>query len=52
MKMTKASSRTAIRDIEGLIALGIIEQEEAGGRSTSYRLKKTIEPKTKAAEDE
>jgi Fic family protein len=40
MKMTKASSRTALRDIEELIALGVIEQEEAGGRSTSYRLKK------------
>jgi len=43
MKMTKASSRTALRDIEELIALGIIEQEEAGGRSTSYRLKKIVE---------
>ena len=52
MKMTKASSRTALRDIEELIALGVIEQEEAGGRSTSYRLKKIIEPKTKAPEHE
>ncbi|HKW87485.1 MAG TPA: Fic family protein [Candidatus Acidoferrales bacterium] len=43
MKMTKASSRTALRDIEELIAFGIIEQEEAGGRSTSYRLKKIAE---------
>jgi len=40
MKMTKASSRTALRDIEELIGLRIIEQEEAGGRSTSYRLKR------------
>jgi Fic family protein len=40
MKITKASSRTALRDIEELIALGVIEQEEAGGRSTSYRRKK------------
>jgi Fic family protein len=39
MKLTKASSRTALRDIEELIDLGVIEQEEAGGRSTSYRLK-------------
>jgi len=46
MKMTKASSRTALRDIEELIALGDIEQEEAGGRSTSYRLKKIVEQKT------
>ena len=40
MKLTKASSRTALRDIGELIGLGILEQEEAGGRSTSYRLKK------------
>ena len=50
MKMTKASSRTALRDIKGLIALEIIEQEEAGGRSTSYRLRKIVEQK--AAEGE
>jgi Fic family protein len=43
MKMTKASSRTALRDIEQLIAFGVLEQEEAGGRSTSYRLKKVVE---------
>ena len=40
MKLTKASSRTALRDINELIELGLLEQEEAGGRSTSYRLKK------------
>jgi Fic family protein len=40
MTMTKTSSSTALRDIERLIALGVIEQEEAGGRSTSYRLKR------------
>jgi Fic family protein len=40
MKITKTSSRTALRDIEELIAAGVIEQEEAGGRSTSYRLKR------------
>src|SRR3984893_6013064 len=43
MKMTKASSRTALRDIDELIGIGVIEQEEAGGRSTSYRLKKAFE---------
>jgi Fic family protein len=37
-KITKASSRTALRDIEELIAAGLIAREEAGGRSTSYRL--------------
>jgi hypothetical protein len=40
MKLTKASSRSALRDIEELIVLGVIEQEEAGGRSTSYRIKR------------
>jgi Fic family protein len=40
MKLTKTSSRTALRDINELIELSILEQEEAGGRSTSYRLKK------------
>ncbi len=43
MKLTKASSRTALRDIEELIDIGVLEQEEAGGRSTSYRLKKVVE---------
>jgi Fic family protein len=46
MKMTKVSSRTALRDIEELIAMGVIEQEEAGGRSTSYRLSRIVEEKT------
>src|SRR5208283_3098386 len=45
MKMTKASSRTALRDIEELIHLGVIEQEEAGGRSTAYRLKRIVKEK-------
>jgi ribosomal protein L19E len=40
-EITKASSRIALRDIEELIAAGVIEQEEAGGRSTSYRLRRT-----------
>src|SRR5882672_10670875 len=46
MKITKASSRTALRDIEELIAIGVIEQEEAGGISTSYRLKRLVEEKS------
>jgi Fic family protein len=46
MKITKASSRTSLRDIEELIAIGVIEQEEAGGRSTSYRLKRLVEEKS------
>jgi Fic family protein len=43
MKMTKTSSRTSLRDIEELIGIGVIEQEEPGGRSTSYRLKRIVE---------
>ena len=39
MKLTKASSRTSLRDIDELIELGILEQGGAGGRSTSYRLR-------------
>jgi Fic family protein len=42
VKLAKASSRTALRDIEELIELGVLEQEEAGGRSTSYRLRKNF----------
>jgi Fic family protein len=45
MKITKASSRTALRDIGDLIAAGVIEQEEAGGRSTSYRLNRIAKVK-------
>jgi hypothetical protein len=38
MKLTKVSSRTALRDIEDLIDLGVLEQEEAGGRRNCRRL--------------
>jgi Fic family protein len=34
----KCSEDTALRNIEALIALGILENEPAGGRSTSYGL--------------
>ncbi len=37
--MTKSSTDTALRDIQDLMKKGVLEQEEAGGRSTSYRLK-------------
>jgi len=37
-KITKCSHDTALRDIKALIDQGILMQEEAGGRSTSYRL--------------
>lgn len=37
-KITKTSSDTALRDIQDLMAKGILEKEEGGGRSTSYVL--------------
>ncbi|MES2827311.1 MAG: Fic family protein [Bacteroidota bacterium] len=37
--MTKASTDTALRDIQDLLKKDILEQEKSGGRSTSYRLK-------------
>lgn len=36
--IAKCSQDTALRDIEALISLGILEKEPAGGRSTSYAL--------------
>lgn len=39
-KITKTSSDTALRDIKDLISKGILVQQEAGGRSTHYELKK------------
>jgi Fic family protein len=38
-KIAKCSADTALRDIQGLIEKGILEKEEGGGRSTSYRIK-------------
>lgn len=38
-KLTKCSPDTALRDIQDLINKGILEKENAGGRSTNYRLK-------------
>ena len=37
--MTKCSQDTALRDIEALIAINILQKEPAGGRSTSYALR-------------
>ena len=36
--IAKCSQDTALRDIEALIAAGILEKESAGGRSTGYAL--------------
>lgn len=38
-KITKTSSDTAVRDINDLVQKGILQKDEAGGRSTSYSLK-------------
>lgn len=37
-KIAKTSPDTALRDIDALIARGILKKDEAGGRSTSYSL--------------
>lgn len=37
-KMMKCSHDTALRDIKGLIELGILKKEKEGGRSTNYEL--------------
>jgi Fic family protein len=37
-KITKCSADTALRDIKDLIEKGILQQEQAGGRSTNYEL--------------
>jgi len=36
--LTKSSQDTALRDIDGLVALGILARDAGGGRSTSYSL--------------
>jgi Fic family protein len=40
--MAKCSQDSAVRDINDLIAKGIIQKEAAGGRSTSYQLSMTF----------
>ncbi|MCX8490679.1 MAG: Fic family protein [Cyclobacteriaceae bacterium] len=37
-KMTKSSPDTALRDMQSLMQAKILEKEEGGGRSTSYRI--------------
>ena len=38
-KIAKCSSDTALRDIQNLIEQDVLEKENSGGRSTSYKLK-------------
>jgi Fic family protein len=40
-KIAKCSQDTALRDIQELVAKRILAKDEAGGRSTSYSLRKT-----------
>ena len=37
-QIAKCSQDTALRDINELVALGVLERSAAGGRSTSYEL--------------
>jgi Fic family protein len=37
-QLTKCSQDTALRDIDDLIAKGVLAKDAAGGRSTSYSL--------------
>ncbi|MBQ9545715.1 MAG: Fic family protein [Bacteroidales bacterium] len=39
-KINKCSTDTALRDLQDLVAKGILVRTDAGGRSTSYELKK------------
>ena len=41
-KICKCSQDTAIRDIKDLIEKGILQQEDAGGRSTNYELRQRV----------
>jgi len=38
-KMAKCSADTALRDIQDLMEKGMLEKEEGGGRSTSYKIR-------------
>ncbi len=42
--LAKCSSDTALRDIHELVAMGVLQRSEAGGRSTSYTLKPPHSP--------
>jgi Fic family protein len=41
-KIAKCSADTALRDIKQLLDSGLLEKEEAGGRSTAYLLKENL----------
>ncbi len=37
-KLVKCSQDTALRDIQDLVEKAVLEKEEYGGRSTSYKI--------------
>jgi Fic family protein len=37
-RLTKSSKDTTVRDIDDLVAKGVLTKDRAGGRSTSYSL--------------
>jgi Fic family protein len=41
-KLEKCSQDTALRDLEDLMRKGILKRESAGGRSTSYSIKRNV----------
>ncbi|MFM8365513.1 MAG: Fic family protein [Verrucomicrobiota bacterium] len=43
-KIAKCSADTAVRDIRQLLDAGLLEKDEAGGRSTAYLLKENLTP--------
>jgi len=43
-KIAKCSADTAVRDIKQLLDSGLLEKDEAGGRSTAYFLKENLTP--------
>jgi len=43
-KLAACSNDTALRDIQALIAQGVLTQNEGGGRSISYRMVETTRP--------
>jgi Fic family protein len=45
-KIAKCSADTALRDINDLLARGLMLREEGGGRSTGYRLAEQVAEKT------
>jgi Fic family protein len=50
-KLAKCSQDTALRDIQSLLEAGLLIQNPAGGRSTSYALRRDLPTETIAHDD-